>query len=46
MEKEMEEEFYIIQMEMLNIKVTLSMTNIKEVVDIIGRMVNIILDNG
>ena len=41
----MEKEYYFIQMEKLNMKVILLMINMKEMENIVGKMVNIILDN-
>ena len=41
----MVKEYYIIKMEILNMKVILLMINLKEMENIIGKMVNIILDN-
>ena len=42
----MEKEHIIIQMEKLNMKVIGLMVNQKEMENIFGKMVNIILDNG
>ena len=42
----MEKEYYIIQMEKLNMKEILLMVNMKEMENILGKMVNIISDNG
>ena len=42
----MEKEYYIIQMEKLNMKEILLMINLKEMEKVFGKMVNIILDNG
>ena len=41
----MEKEHYIIQMEILNMKVIGTMIKKKEMENIFGKMVNIILDN-
>ena len=41
----MEKEYYIIQMEILNMKVILLMIKEKEMENIFGKMVNIIQDN-
>ena len=45
MEKHMVKENYFIKMEILNMKVILLMVNLKEMENVIGKMVNIILDN-
>ena len=42
----MEKEHIIIQMEILNMMVILLMVNLKEMENIFGKMVNIIMDNG
>ena len=46
MEQEMGKEFFIIRMEVYNTKVNISIIILKEMENVFGKMVNIILDNG
>ena len=46
MEQEMGKEFFIIRMEIYNTKVNISIIILKEMENVFGKMVNIILDNG